>query len=99
MWDVFHRHNLKEKSKIIIFILSGCIMVGHGLRMIVQGIFMRGSSYFPNTFDLIFDWLTLAVLGLILFWLGFYRFYIYVSQIHKLRTQSNQIDRIYNQPT
>jgi cytochrome bd-type quinol oxidase subunit 1 len=50
-------------GKITLFALSGAIMIGHGARMIYQGLFTPGSSYAPNTFDLFFDWLTLAILG------------------------------------
>jgi len=43
-------------------------MIGHGGRMLYQGIFVPGSSYSPNTFDLFFDWLTLAILGCFILW-------------------------------
>ncbi len=42
-------------------------MVAHGLRMIYQGVFQPGTLYQPNTFDLYFDWLTLVILGCLLF--------------------------------
>lgn len=65
----------KTNFRIIIFVLSGSIMIGHGLRMLYQGIFAKGSVYAPNTFDLFFDWLSLAILGSIILYWGFSAFY------------------------
>ncbi len=40
-------------------------MLGEGLRMSLTGIFFtgRGLYYFPNQFDVLFDWVPLVVLG------------------------------------
>ena len=55
--------NFKNRNyiKISIFFLSGIIMIGHGARMIYQGVFIKGSTYTPNTFDLFFDWIFLLI--------------------------------------
>jgi hypothetical protein len=42
-------------------------MIGQGSRMLYQGIFEKGSTYSPNTFDIFFDWATLSICGAILF--------------------------------
>lgn len=44
--------------------------MGQGSRMLYQGIFHPGSYYVPVLFDLFFDWMTLFVLGTVLFALG-----------------------------
>jgi len=59
---------LSLNGKIILFTLSGAIMIGHGARMIFQAVFNPGTFYSPNTFDLLFDWLTLAILGCFILW-------------------------------
>lgn len=51
-------------------------MIGHGARMIYQGLFHPGSYYAPNMFDIIFDWATLLVLGIVLFYFGLRLYYI-----------------------
>jgi hypothetical protein len=64
-------------SKISILILvSGALMIGHGARMIYQGIFYPNSYYSPNYFDILFDWTTLLILGIIMFYLGLKIFYV-----------------------
>lgn len=60
---------------ILISLFSGALMVGHGLRMIYQGVFQPGSYYAPNLFDLYFDWLILVILGCFLFGLSCFQFY------------------------
>lgn len=64
---MFSRSN-HVMSTIFLFVLSGAIMIGHGARMLFQGIFAPGTSYVPNTFDLIFDWLILVILGCFILW-------------------------------
>lgn len=69
--------NFKNRNyiKISIFFLSGIIMIGHGSRMIYQGVFIKGSTYTPNTFDLFFDWLSLLILGIILLLISIFGYY------------------------
>jgi len=62
-------------TKSIIFLLSGCIMVAHGGRMIYQGLCCKGSYYIPGLFDIIFDWLTLLFLGIIILYYAFVSIY------------------------
>lgn len=66
--DSIFQHRYRFYARIILFTLSGAIMIGHGTRMIYQGLFQPGSLYAPNTFDLFFDWLTLAILGCCILW-------------------------------
>ncbi len=72
---IMYRKILNENGKTIILVFSGLIMVAHGSRMIYQGVFNKGSYYIPNQFDIFFDWTTLAVLGLIIFYFGISGFY------------------------
>ena len=65
----------KVYAKIAIFFLSGTIMIGHGARMIYQGVFQKGSYYSPNTFDIFFDWASLLILGFIIIVMAFLAFY------------------------
>ena len=54
-------------------------MAAHGARMMFQGLFHPNSYYpapTPMTFDFWFDWTTLLILGLIIFYLGVSSFYI-----------------------
>ena len=74
-------------------------MIGHGLRMIYQGTFNPGSAYVPNLFDLYFDWLTLAVLGGVLFWLGISTFYRNLATNQRLDKESQKDEIIINSPT
>ncbi len=66
----------------ILFIIAGSIMIAHGLRMMMQGIFHPESIYpapLPTSIDFWFDWFILSILGAgILFigarrWLAWYR--------------------------
>jgi hypothetical protein len=63
--------------KWIILFASGCWMIGEGLRMAVMAIFYKGQgwSYFPNAFDLFFDWLPLVILGSFIFLEAMAQFY------------------------
>ncbi len=74
---------MNEKKKrfdlfVIIFVLSGSVMIAHAARMMYQGIF-RPDSYYPaptpSTIDFYFDWLTLLVLGIIVFSYSLYIFF------------------------
>lgn len=86
--------------KIILFTLSGAIMIGHGLRMIYQGLFQPGSLYAPNTFDLFFDWLTLTLLGCFILGFAISRCYHGISKksIRK-KTKSSKEESIFLYPT
>jgi hypothetical protein len=67
--------SLRTSWKTFLYLFAGAVMIGHGLRMIFQGTFQPGSSYYPNTFDLFFDWLTLTVLGVIVLYLTLLTFF------------------------
>jgi hypothetical protein len=87
-------------GKITLFALSGAIMIGHGTRMLYQGIFAPGSFYAPNTFDLVFDWLTLAILGCFILWAAMSLFYN--DKIKKMSIRKQQIsseEKLYSRPT
>lgn len=65
--------------KILLIVTSGMLMTAHGVRMIYEGI--KGENvYRPGTFDIIFDWTTLAIIGLIMFSWGLALFYSRYSQ-------------------
>ena len=66
-----------------IILFSGALMIAHGLRMIIQGVFYPTMTYQPNLFDLFFDWLTLCVLGVFVFCFAAYRFYQSSQQLQK----------------
>jgi len=64
--------------KTIVFILSASIMIGHGARMIYQGLFKPDSYYpapTPYALDFWFDWTVLLVLGIIVFTFAISSFY------------------------
>jgi hypothetical protein len=68
----------REEIKTILIVFSGGIMSAHGLRMIFQGIFKPNSYYpapTPASFDFWFDWTTLLILGIIIFYFGITAFY------------------------
>ncbi len=60
----------------LLIIISGAIMIGHGARMIYQGVVHPNSYYSPNLFDIFFDWTSLLVLGIIMFYFGLKMYYI-----------------------
>jgi len=71
------RQNQFFPSKFsLLIIISGAIMIGHGARMIYQGLIHPQSYYSPNLFDILFDWTTLLVLGVFLFYIGLKTYYI-----------------------
>jgi len=64
--------------KISIFVISGATMAAHGARMMYQGLFHPTSYYpapTPTSLDFYFDWLTLTVLGILVFAIAIYSFY------------------------
>jgi hypothetical protein len=69
------------KVKYAIIAVSGTIMIAHGSRMISQTLLNSTACYRPNLFDLIFDWLTLILLGVFVAWFGFGRFYLYDKKL------------------
>lgn len=70
-------------GKIFLIIASGTMMLGQGARMIYEGI-KADSWYRPNTFDIFFDWSTLALAGLLLFFWGFYLFFTKYDKDHNV---------------
>ncbi len=65
------------------FILAASIMIGHGFRMLYQGLFQPTSYYpapLPSSVDFWFDWFFLAVLGLLLLGYSLKMFYDWYSQ-------------------
>lgn len=67
-----------EKIKTMLLVFSGGIMFAHAARMMYQGIFQPTSYYpapTPATVDFWFDWTTLLVLGVIIFYFGITAFY------------------------
>lgn len=59
------------------------MMIGHGARMIYQGLFIKELAYKPVLFDIFFDWFTLLVFGLILLYYSLKTFY------HKFEKQND----------
>ncbi len=82
-----HRIGKTRYSKgllpLSIILFSGALMIAHGLRMIIQGVFYPAMTYQPNLFDLFFDWLTLCVLGVFVFCVAVYWFYQSSQQLQK----------------
>jgi len=71
---------IKKKDVIwtIFFVFAGSTMIAHGARMMFQGLFRPLSVYpapVPSTLDFWFDWMILALLGVILFSYGLKAFY------------------------
>lgn len=60
--------------KVSLLIFAGVCMIGQGSRMIYEGI-VADSYYRPNTFDMLFDWTTLSVAGILIFGWGVSVFY------------------------
>ncbi|MBN1280522.1 MAG: hypothetical protein JXA00_02625 [Candidatus Thermoplasmatota archaeon] len=92
----------KRKSYVTILLLtlSGAIMIGHGARMLYQGLFAPGTSYTPNTFDLFFDWLTLAILGCGILWFAFSLYYRTLKTRGPSQTRgSQQEETVLSHPT
>jgi uncharacterized membrane protein len=65
---------------IALWTLAAICMLGQSTRMIYQGLFQPGSYYQPNGVDLVFDWLTMLVVGLALFSFVVTQFYRYVKE-------------------
>lgn len=63
-------------SKYAVIALAGTVMIAHGTRMIAQTLLYPNVCYKANLFDLIFDWLTLILLGVFVAWFGFIQFYL-----------------------
>jgi hypothetical protein len=84
--------------KIFLFVLSGSIMIGHGARMIYQGLYVTGSTYAPNLFDIFFDWLVLAILGIFILSFALNTFYHKSCEKCTLDKYSYE-DDYFNYPT
>ena len=92
----------KKRFKILIgiLLLSGAIMIGHGARMMYQGIFKPNSIYpapTPNTIDFYFDWMTLLILGIMIF--SYATFMFYKSQKNKDTYDNKNLEIIGFQAT
>ena len=74
-------YNHSKLARYAIIALSGMVMIAHGSRVIAQTIIFPDSYYKPGFFDLIFDWLTLIILGIFVAWFGFGRFYLYEKKL------------------
>ncbi|MEM0466519.1 MAG: hypothetical protein QXX20_02805 [Candidatus Thermoplasmatota archaeon] len=73
----------------LLFLMAGAIMIGHGTRMMYQGLFHPDSYYpapTPQTLDFYFDWFTLAVVGIGILSYGLITFYR-----HQRKTSQNYI--------
>ncbi len=69
---------MKQSTKTILITFAGSIMIAHGLRMMMQGIFHPESIYpapLPTSIDFWFDWFILALVGLLLFKMGIQSYY------------------------
>jgi len=68
---------MSERGIWVVLFAASCWMIGEGLRMVVMAVFFQGQGwyYFPNTFDVLFDWLPLVILGSILLYESIYQFY------------------------
>ena len=69
---------MRQKTKTILIVVAGSMMIAHGLRMMTQGLFFPQSIYpapLPTSLDFWFDWFTLAVIGFFLFLYGVQSFY------------------------
>ncbi len=79
---------MRQKTKTIITVFAGTIMIAHGLRMMTQGIFFPDSFYpapVPSSIDFWFDWFTLAIIGGLIFYLGLQSFYEQQKRKQKVR--------------
>lgn len=81
--------HLKNKKviKTLIFFISGTLMIAHASRMIYQGIFQQGTSYTPNAFDLVFDWATLLILGILVFFFSLASLYKKLNKKNKIKEE------------
>ena len=81
--------HLKNKKivKNLIFFISGTLMIAHASRMIYQGIFQQGTSYTPNTFDLFFDWATLLMLVILVFFFSLASIYNKLNKKNKIKEE------------
>lgn len=82
----------KEKKfliKTIIFVLAASIMMGHGARMIYQGVFKPNTYYQPGKFDMFFDWLTLLTLGIVILYFTITKFYKKILEKNEIKITTN----------
>ena len=56
---------MHKDTKTYLSLAAGCWMLGEGARMVTMGLFYPEHVYRPNTFDLLFDWAPLTLLGLL----------------------------------
>ena len=91
----------KKYVKTIILAISAAIMIGHGARMMFQGLFHPNSYYpapTPLRIDFWFDWATLLVLGSIVFYFVITSFYKKLRE-DKIKKESNEENKILFNPS
>ncbi len=88
---------LSNEIKSFILIFAASLMIGHGARMIYQGLFLKETSYTPVLFDILLDWLTLLVLGIIMLLFGLSIFYKNMYKKHE--KEKNKKDMIFVNPS
>ena len=69
-----------DNSKVaqyVIIAISGATMMAHGTRVIIQTIVYPNTVYKAGLFDLVFDWMTLVILGMFVVRFGVVNFYLY----------------------
>jgi hypothetical protein len=88
----------REKVKTIMLVISGSIMFAHAARMMYQGIFKPNSYYpapTPATIDFWFDWTTLLILGIIIFYFGITAFY----HMQKKKQTNKKDEKLFLNPS
>jgi len=81
------RKNQQEKNRFpsvtLVLIFASVVMIAHGLRMMVQGIFYPTSYYpapLPTRLDFWFDWCSLFVLGALVLGIAMKRWMRWIHQ-------------------
>ena len=68
-------------------------MIAHGLRMMTQGMFFPNSIYqapVPTGLDFWFDWFTLCLIGIIIFYIGWKQWLFWMRQSKKKRSSDKR---------
>jgi len=77
----------KSILKTLLFVLAGAMMIGHGARMMYQGLVQPHSYYpapTPHSIDFFFDWMTLFIVGIIVLGYTLFSFYKrYDNTVHR----------------
>jgi len=66
---------LKPRN-IFLLIASGLLLTAHGARMLYMALF-TSQWYRPNTFDVLFDWTPVTIIGVTAFIVGCRKYYQY----------------------